>query len=61
MCSTTFSREPATYPTKGLMPAPCSNADYEKDEAEFHPVRMSWVVITDRKGIQRLRMRWQTK
>ena len=49
----------ATPIAKALMPVPCANAVYEKGEAEFHPVRMSWIVITDLAGNRRLQMCWR--
>ena len=62
MCGTALTLQPAVMAAKQFMRAACSDIyrpAHEKGEAEFRPLRMSWVVVTDTNGNRRLQMRWQ--
>jgi hypothetical protein len=61
MCSTILTIQPATITTKPLMQAACGDISpvHEKREAEFRPLPMDWVVVTDTNGNRRPEMRWR--
>jgi len=57
MCSTAPILHPPTMTTQ----AACHNISRpveQKPEAEFHPVHMNWVVVSDTNGNRRLQMHW---
>jgi hypothetical protein len=58
MCSPVLTLQPATTPLVQVACRDTSPPVREKGEAEFHPLLMNWVVVTDTKGNPRPRMHW---
>ena len=57
MRSSTFTRSGGTG-TSLFQVAPGDLCSLEKDEAEFHPLHMAWVLTAGTKGNPKPRMHW---
>ena len=60
MCSLMLSVEAAPPSASLVQGAYCDICPpvYEKYEAEFSPLHMNWVLVSDTKAIPRAQMRW---
>jgi len=58
MWSPVVTRQTAMTTTPLVQVACCDICSHEKEEAEFHPLHMDWVLIIDAKGNPRPPMHW---
>jgi hypothetical protein len=61
LCCTTLMIHRVAMATTQVARTTCHEFSWERQEeqtAEFRPVRMNWVVVTDENGLRHLRIRW---